>query len=778
MSHSKLSRLRVQGQHSNNRRYNNKSQGYKPNNPNFKKRKGTCFTCEKPGHYAAQCRHRIRTNKEIRNPPKDNLVEEDKIIVAVISQVNIVAHIKEWAVDSRTTRHICTNREAFASYTSIGDDREVIYLGDSRTAKVLGKGKVLLKKTLALMDVPHIPTMRANLISVALLDKAGMKVSVESNKIILWEKTIVYVVDDSVKFKEAVKHGNLIPRYRSIFSDHLTPVLAYCYLVKEDDRESPSFLFDVIEAQPIMEIVAKENMVTIVDHFEGSRTEEFLEDPMINPHKIMEKWKPQCIDELPEAFCGVKKSARTTEEIEKQFGCKSSRLIMESLFTIVLANCCYCTVSKLQIRASRRSLGEQDASENSKAIGISRPRFVDQHVRQQRALQQLGMMQQHAWRPQRGLPETFVLVLRAWLSEYFLHSGVSGSGKTKTAKFAIGYLVMISGGNNKERLTEIYFSAEGGIAVLTNKHSRVVQLARGERFCHIFYQLCPGAPSALRDKLKLKGASEYNFLNQTESLVIHNVDDAKKFHMLVKALNTLGISERDQEYAFQMVVALLWLGNITFQAIGNRNNVEVVQSEGFLIRNLYYCLCEQENIPLEEVFQNLRCNIEGGLTSQDAQVRLEIFGYNKLEEKHELDYLVGAVSTKRPFTAIVGGSKVSSKIGVIESLLEKCDILLLGGGMILTFYKAQGLSVETRTLAEVHEVLEYASQTKTSLTRIMLDNRVIPLSNGDVEVSMLKEAVDLIDGSDALTHSVKALDISLKIDTELALEVGRHTKGA
>lgn len=62
--------------------------------------------------------------------------------------------------------------------------------------------------------------------------------------------------------------------------------------------------------------------------------------------------------------------------------------------------------------------------------------------------------------------------------------------------------------------------------------------------------------------------------------------------------------------------------------------------------------------------------------------------------QQELDYLVGAVSTpKRPFAAIVEGSKVSSKIGVIESLLEKCDILLLGGGMIFTFYKAQGLSV-------------------------------------------------------------------------------------
>ncbi|CAK7326062.1 unnamed protein product [Dovyalis caffra] len=67
----------------------------------------------------------------------------------------------------------------------------------------------------------------------------------------------------------------------------------------------------------------------------------------------------------------------------------------------------------------------------------------------------------------------------------------------------------------------------------------------------------------------------------------------------------------------------------------------------------------------------------------------------------ELDYLVGAVSSpKRPFASIVGGSKVSSKIGVIESLLEKCDILLLGGGMIFTFYKAQGLSVGSSLVEE------------------------------------------------------------------------------
>jgi len=54
--------------------------------------------------------------------------------------------------------------------------------------------------------------------------------------------------------------------------------------------------------------------------------------------------------------------------------------------------------------------------------------------------------------------------------------------------------------------------------------------------------------------------------------------------------------------------------------------------------------------------------------------------------------------------------------------------------------------VETRTLEEVEEVLHYSSQAKTSLTRIMLDNMVVPLPNGDVDISMLKEAVQLING--------------------------------
>jgi phosphoglycerate kinase len=62
----------------------------------------------------------------------------------------------------------------------------------------------------------------------------------------------------------------------------------------------------------------------------------------------------------------------------------------------------------------------------------------------------------------------------------------------------------------------------------------------------------------------------------------------------------------------------------------------------------------------------------------------------------ELEYLDGAITSgEKPMAAIVGGSKVSSKITVLEALLEKCDKIIIGGGMVFTFLKAKGLNVGT-----------------------------------------------------------------------------------
>ena len=69
--------------------------------------------------------------------------------------------------------------------------------------------------------------------------------------------------------------------------------------------------------------------------------------------------------------------------------------------------------------------------------------------------------------------------------------------------------------------------------------------------------------------------------------------------------------------------------------------------------------------------------------------------------ENEIAYIKEAVETpERPFVAILGGSKVSDKIGVIENLLAKADKVLIGGGMTYTFYKAQGIEIGNSLVEE------------------------------------------------------------------------------
>ncbi|CAD6343246.1 unnamed protein product [Miscanthus lutarioriparius] len=86
-----------------------------------------------------------------------------------------------------------------------------------------------------------------------------------------------------------------------------------------------------------------------------------------------------------------------------------------------------------QVRAASRALGEDADAAGGRTVG-SRLRYIDHQLRQQRALQQLGMMQGGAWRPQRGLPERSVSILRAWLFEHFLHPYPKDSDKVMLAK--------------------------------------------------------------------------------------------------------------------------------------------------------------------------------------------------------------------------------------------------------------------------------------------------------------------------------------------------------
>lgn len=89
----------------------------------------------------------------------------------------------------------------------------------------------------------------------------------------------------------------------------------------------------------------------------------------------------------------------------------------------------------------------------------------------------------------------------------------------------------------------------------------------------------------------------------------------------------------------------------------------------------------------------------------------------------ELKFLGDALNNpERPFVAILGGAKVSDKIGVIDSLLEKVDALIIGGGMAYTFFKAQGYEVG-KSLCELDKLelaKELMEKAKTKGVKLML----------------------------------------------------------
>lgn len=109
----------------------------------------------------------------------------------------------------------------------------------------------------------------------------------------------------------------------------------------------------------------------------------------------------------------------------------------------------------------------------------------------------------------------------------------------------------------------------------------------------------------------------------------------------------------------------------------------------------------------------------------------------------ELKFLGKAISNpERPFIAILGGAKVSDKIGVIDNLLEKVDVLIIGGGMAYTFFKSMGYGVgksicELDKLDLAKEAMEKAKQKGVKLM-LPVDTRVGKEYKEDTESKVVK----------------------------------------
>lgn len=125
----------------------------------------------------------------------------------------------------------------------------------------------------------------------------------------------------------------------------------------------------------------------------------------------------------------------------------------------------------------------------------------------------------------------------------------------------------------------------------------------------------------------------------------------------------------------------------------------------------------------------------------------------------ELDYLGEAISNPvRPFTAILGGSKISGKIDVIANLLPKVDNLLIGGGMAYTFYKSMGYEIGTSLLEA--EKVELA---KEMLVKFKTSNAKVILPKDNVVASEFKnESPFSVVDADKIPADKMGLDIGPK----------------
>ncbi|MDP3042513.1 MAG: phosphoglycerate kinase [Candidatus Omnitrophota bacterium] len=112
----------------------------------------------------------------------------------------------------------------------------------------------------------------------------------------------------------------------------------------------------------------------------------------------------------------------------------------------------------------------------------------------------------------------------------------------------------------------------------------------------------------------------------------------------------------------------------------------------------------------------------------------------------EIKYLGGAVSNpQKPFMVILGGAKVSDKIGVIENLLPKCDAIIVGGGMAYTFLKAQGRQIgnsklEKEKLDLAKSILEQAKKLNKAIL-LPIDHVVVENIDPAAKTEIVGESI-------------------------------------
>ncbi|KAI4903112.1 hypothetical protein NFI96_015689, partial [Prochilodus magdalenae] len=203
--------------------------------------------------------------------------------------------------------------------------------------------------------------------------------------------------------------------------------------------------------------------------------------------------------------------------------------------------------------------------------------------------------------------EAYKQMARDERNQSIIVSGESGAGKTVSAKYAMRYFATVSGSSTETTVEEKVLASSPIMEAIGNakttrndnssrfgkfveigfdrkyhiiganmrtyllEKSRVVFQASEERNYHIFYQLCASAHLPEFKALQLGSADEFHCTNQGENPVIDGVDDAQEMQTTRRAFTLLGIHERQQMDLFQILAAILHLGNVEVTGRGSGN---------------------------------------------------------------------------------------------------------------------------------------------------------------------------------------------------------------
>jgi phosphoglycerate kinase len=216
----------------------------------------------------------------------------------------------------------------------------------------------------------------------------------------------------------------------------------------------------------------------------------------------------------------------------------------------------------------------------------------------------------------------------------------------------------------------------------------------------------------------------------------------------------------------EVIMANDVIGNDAKEKVQNLKNGEVL-----LLENVRFHREETDNEPnfakelasFGEVFVNDAFGTAHRAHASTEGVTKYLPAVSGFLIEKELKFLGNALENpERPLVSILGGSKVSDKIGVIDSLLEKVDVLLIGGGMAYTFYKALGYSVgnsicEDDKIELAKELMETAKAKNVKML-LPIDNKLGKEFSNDTE-TLIVDRESIPEGWEGLDIGPKTIEL-------------------